>query len=168
MKKFNNCFIKDGDTYLEVPYSTLIMNGKRNPEYNERFFLPFNEYLMEVSKQDYLDFYKNIRRQKYLREESQLHNEVSYHALDSDKLYGEEILKDVFVNVEAEAIQSIMLIKLRKALLQLSKMELQLIDALYFQSKSERTYSVETGIPRMTISNRKNRIIEKLKKLLEK
>ncbi|MFZ2540075.1 MAG: sigma-70 family RNA polymerase sigma factor, partial [Oscillospiraceae bacterium] len=68
----------------------------------------------------------------------------------------------------AEAIQSIMLIKLRKALLQLSKMELQLIDALYFQSKSERTYSVETGIPRMTISNRKNRIIEKLKKLLEK
>jgi RNA polymerase sigma factor (sigma-70 family) len=46
--------------------------------------------------------------------------------------------------------------------------ERTLIQALFFERKTEREYSAETGIPRKTINNRRRVILEKLKKLLKK
>lgn len=52
---------------------------------------------------------------------------------------------------------------LYKALDTLSETEMELIDAIYFEGKSERKYSAETGIPRMTINSRKQVILNKIK-----
>ena len=50
--------------------------------------------------------------------------------------------------------------------------ERELIDALFFSNSgdgmAEREYSVISGIPQKTINDRKRRIFEKLKKLLQK
>jgi len=43
-----------------------------------------------------------------------------------------------------------------------------LIHTLFFQGKSERQLSSESGIPLMTLNDRKRRILQKLKKFLEK
>ena len=57
--------------------------------------------------------------------------------------------------------------KLRKCLLLLSFAERSLIEALYYQEKTERELSKETGVHYSTIHSRKKKILEKLKKLLE-
>lgn len=57
--------------------------------------------------------------------------------------------------------------KLQKCLLLLSFAERSLIEALYYQEKTERELSKETGVHYSTIHSRKKKILEKLKKLLE-
>ena len=57
--------------------------------------------------------------------------------------------------------------KLRKCLLLLSFAERSLIEALYYQEKTERELSKETGVHYSTIHSRKKKILEKLKNLLE-
>jgi RNA polymerase sigma factor (sigma-70 family) len=58
--------------------------------------------------------------------------------------------------------------KLHQCLAQLTEEEQKLLFTLFFQNKSEHQLAVETGIPRMTIHNRKKRILARLKKLMEK
>jgi RNA polymerase sigma factor (sigma-70 family) len=75
-------------------------------------------------------------------------------------------------SVEDEAHKNILLEKLRLCLGQLSPNERELIDALFFSNggsgMTEREYAVLSGIPQQTISDRKLRLLKKLKKLLEK
>ena len=79
---------------------------------------------------------------------------------------GEEILPDMSINIEDEITDKIQLEELHRALQELSKEEMLLIGALFFDGYSEREWSVISGIPQKTINNRKQRIIEKLKKIL--
>lgn len=48
--------------------------------------------IMEVSEKEYIGFYRNKRRQKYLDEQRRDNGDVSYDALNSDEINGEEIL----------------------------------------------------------------------------
>lgn len=71
-------------------------------------------------------------------------------------------------SVEDTAVKSVMLEKMLNCLKFLSMEEQELITELFFNGKSERRLSSETGIPYMTIHDRKTRILGKLKKLMEK
>lgn len=64
--------------------------------------------------------------------------------------------------IHAEDIQ-----KLRAALQQLEPDEAELIHALFFLGLSERQFAKRTGIPAMTIHDRKKRILGKLYKIIE-
>jgi len=88
MAKFKNCFIKDNESYREIPYTALFIGKERNPEYANRYFLPFHGYLLEVPFEDYQEEYQDIRRLKYLQKEAQRNGEISYDALDSEEMNG--------------------------------------------------------------------------------
>lgn len=79
-----------------------------------------------------------------------------------------EQFSDTSVHVEDEACFAIMCDALHQALSQLDAQERELIQALYFEQKTERQWAAEIGVPRMTMHDQKVRILEKLKKLLEK
>ena len=64
-------------------------------------------------------------------------------------------------------VTKIMIEKLKECLSLLSDDELNLIIQLFYEEKSQRQLSEESGIPVMTISDRKNRILKKLKKYME-
>ena len=68
--------------------------------------------------------------------------------------------------VEDAVIKKDDLCRLRAALDQLSEEERALIHALFFDECSERELEEMMGIHRMTIHNRKIRILQKLKKML--
>jgi DNA-directed RNA polymerase specialized sigma24 family protein len=70
--------------------------------------------------------------------------------------------------VEDVAVKAVMIEKMLVCLKMLSPKEQELINELFFKGKSERQLSAETGIPNMTIHDRKIKILYKLKKLLEK
>ena len=168
MREFEHCFIIENGTYREISYTTLYIGTDRNPEYADRYFLPLHGCLMEVPFEDYKKEYQNRRRSKYIQEEARLNGEVSYHALENEDRNGEEILRDLYTDVENEAIMHIMCGMLRKALKKLTETELDLIEALYYHGQTERQYAKAHGILHNAVHKRKMRILGKLKKIIEK
>jgi RNA polymerase sigma factor (sigma-70 family) len=71
------------------------------------------------------------------------------------------LLSDVIINREY-------IKKLEAALKQLSEDEYRLIKALFFEGVSERSYAENLGVTQQCISKRKMKILNKLKKILEK
>lgn len=63
-------------------------------------------------------------------------------------------------------LKSMMIEKLHSALELLNKADRELIDALFFQEMTERTYAEKKGVYRNAIHKRKQRILENLKNLL--
>lgn len=57
--------------------------------------------------------------------------------------------------------------KLHIALDALTVEERLLIHELFFNGKSERILAEELGVPRMTLSDRKHRILKKMRKVIE-
>ncbi|MPL87841.1 hypothetical protein SDC9_33851 [bioreactor metagenome] len=70
--------------------------------------------------------------------------------------------------VDDTVVKAVMIEKMLACLKRLTSKEQELITELFFKSKSERQLSMETGIPYMTIHDRKVKILYKLKKLMEK
>lgn len=166
-KQPKTVYIIENGKYTELTYEEFRHREQTCPLYADRLFIPLHGMLMEVSEKDYLDFYKNKRRQKYIDERSAENGDFSYDMLTTDDFSGEDILIADQPDVCDTVVESIMTDKLRKSLQLLNQDEKLLIHALYFERKSERKVSEETGIPQKTINDRKRRIIAKLKKLLE-
>ena len=66
-----------------------------------------------------------------------------------------------------ESVENTVLHKLHTALAMLTLEEQALIQALFFEEKTERQYAEELGVYRNAVHVRKIRILNKLKKLLE-
>lgn len=68
---------------------------------------------------------------------------------------------------EAVVIRKEMIQRLQTVLQKLEPSEAELIHVLFFEGLSERQSSKRTGIPQMTIHDRKKKILNKLHKLIE-
>lgn len=160
------CFIKVNGEYQEISYEELLRRCNKYGEYKLRKFIPLHGMLMEVTPDEYKDFYKKKNRQLYLTKRSALYNDLSIDMLTTDDFNGEDILVDTH-DVAMLIEDKIMVDKLHRCLLFLKIHERELIDALFYRGLSEREWSIETGIPQKTINDRKSRILTKLKKYLE-
>lgn len=95
----------------------------------------------------------------------------SYHAAldpDADSLSGEELLEDMECNVEEDAIKSVMICEMCKAIKKLPVDDQQLIYYLYLKKErmTEKKYAQFTGEERTTINSRKYRILRTLREML--
>ncbi|MDR3586955.1 MAG: sigma-70 family RNA polymerase sigma factor [Desulfosporosinus sp.] len=57
--------------------------------------------------------------------------------------------------------------KLHYALKELTADERELVEELYFKQNSEREYEKSTGVPRKTVAYRREKILAKLRKLMD-
>ena len=80
----------------------------------------------------------------------------------------EDIIRDIYADVERDAITEIMTEKLHQALQQLTSDELELVEALYFQEQTERQYATTLGISQKGVNKRRRKILNKLKVCIEK
>ena len=161
-------FILENGKYKEITYSELQKLEQSDKSYAEKFFLPLYGMLMEVTAETYKAYYKDKRRQKYIDERSLLNGDVSYDALDTDETLGAEVFADTKTNVEAAVINKMTVAELRKAFLLLSPDERELITAIYIQNLTEREYAKQKGVYHNAVHKRKLRILEKLKKFLDR
>lgn len=161
-------FILENGKYKEITYSELQKLEQSDKSYAEKFFLPLYGMLMEVTAETYKAYYKDQRRQKYIDERSLLNGDVSYDALDTDETLGAEVFADTKTNVEAAVINKMTVAELRKAFLLLSPDERELITAIYIQNLTEREYAKQKGVYHNAVHKRKLRILEKLKKFLDR
>ena len=163
----SKCFIRTGSGYEEITYGELLRREETDPSYKSRRFLPLHGMLMEVTAEQYEDFYRDRRRQKYLYERSKENRDISIDMLTTEQFNGADILVSDGMDIEEQVTRKILLDKLHICLSLLTEEEQVLVWALFFESKTEREWSAETGIPQKTINDRKRRILGKLKKLLE-
>ena len=122
----------------------------------------------EVSKETYQKYKKEHDHSKMLQE---YENEVQIFSLDAmaaADITGYGVIADTNVNVEDEAIHNLMIEKLREVLKELSSDELHLIEQIYTYEKTEREMAAELGISQVAVHKRKLKVLDKLKKFLEK
>ncbi len=135
---------------------------------HKKYYIHVPGALVEVSEGVYFAYYQEKRRGRTLREKDERNGAVSYDELDTPELTGQEMIPDRdAVSVEDAALANILREKLHRCLALLDEPDRQLIQALYFEGLSERKYAKRVEIPQQTISDRKRRILARLKKLLE-
>ena len=163
--KPTNVFIKENDEYIEISYKEFC--EKQNTEFKDKFFISLHDMLMEVDEAYYIEFYREQRREKYLRERAIEKGDVYYNSLDTEDFCGEEILIDPDENVEEQVMDKLMTEHIRYIVSLLPSDESELIEALFFNGYSERQWSKISGVPQKTINDRKQKILLKLKKILK-
>ena len=161
-------FILENGNYKEITYGELKQLEQADKSYMDKFFLPLHGMLMEVTEQTYREYYRDKRRQKYIDERSKLNGDVSYNALDTDETLGEDVFADTKTDVETEVINKMTVAELRKAFLLLSPDERELITAIYIHNLTEREFAKQKGVYHNAVHKRKLRVLEKLRKFLDK
>ena len=86
------CFVFAPDGYEEITYSELCRRREMDQGYEEKKFIPLHGMLMEVTPEQYREFYRNRRRQKYLDERSKDNGDISIDMLTTPEFNGADIL----------------------------------------------------------------------------
>ena len=160
-------YIIENGGYTELTYEEFRRREQICPLYADKLFLPLYGRLMEVSKEDYTEFYRAKRRQKYLDERSADNGDFSYDMLTTDEFSGEDILIAEQPDVCDTVVEGIMTDKLRKAILKLTDEEQLLIYRHYYAGISGTDLAEIYGVSQQAISKRIAKIRAKLKNLLE-
>lgn len=153
------------------------MDGKefyrfvRSREGRGRYFIDFDDYVIEATKDQYEDWRREKDHSDYLREQEDGLILLSLHS-DAINGYGdgEDVIMDDRVNVEETAIQMVQSKALYSALRQLDTPSYQLIYDLYLKDRrwTERAMAKELGISQNAINKQKKKILRKLKFLVVK
>ena len=136
----------------------------------KKFYIRVENQVEQVTEEVYREYFKMDRRERYLEERDLVHGRFLYSQLDNvyEDVLGEEMIADSLAEDLCDAIVSkIMIEKLKECLSLLSDEDLNLMIQLFYEEKSQRQLSVESGVPVMTISDRKNRVLKKIKKSME-
>ena len=135
---------------------------------NERnYTLKVRGTRITVTKEVYRAYYQCRDREKYLDRLAE-DNNISLDECNDKGIPVEYIISTAMDSMEDEIAQRDMIERLQKCLLLMNEAERQLIMAVFYLRKSEHQLAAETGIPRMTLHDRKIKALGKLKKLLEK
>lgn len=136
---------------------------------DKKYIMRVGDQLIEVKKEVYLLHHQTKRRALYLEERDLANGVVYYNDMDTEETTGEDAIPDkTSPPVDEAVVQNIMIEKLGESLVLLNQAERDLIKALFYDGFSEREWAATTGIPQRTINDRKQRILNKLKKLIEK
>ena len=169
MKKLNpkKVFIIADGSYREITPAEHEFRKEADAGYREKKFIGLHSMIMEVSEKEYIGFYRNKRRQKYLDEQRRDNGDVSYDALNSDEFNGEEILIAELPDVCDTLVHQQLLDKLRKTVDALPEDEKALIVAHFYDEVLQTELAERYGVSQQAISKKIAKIRAKLKKLLE-
>lgn len=134
-----------------------------------------------VTDEVYMVFIKSERKERYRNDELKndkflinpqngavkriLSREDSYDRLTDDCNLE---FADKSENTEDKAITTMLIDKLRDAVMTLSDIEKHIIYGLFFQGKTAKRISKELGVSVQAIYQRKHNILKKLRKIIEK
>lgn len=161
-------YIIENGGYTELTYEEFRRRVQICLLYADKLFLPLYGSLMEVSKEDYEEYYRQRNRQIYIDRRASRNGDVSYNALTTDEFNGEDILIAEQPDVCDTVVESIMTDKLKEAILKLTDEEQLLIYRHYYADIPGTELAEIYGVSQQAISKRIAKIRVKLKNLLEK
>lgn len=140
---------------------------KKNSE-GKVYLINLGHSVMEVDEIAYHDFYKEENREDYRQKLAIKNNVVSKESLISGEFNECNLVVDTSEPLDEKVMREIMIEKLPEAISTLNDEEKELIRQIYFNHVSERDLGKIMGVPRTTISYRKEKALKKLKKFFEK
>lgn len=171
-------YLRKAEPYDQNPNSNWItMTGREfyhfinSPEGRGRYFIKWDDLVIEASKEQYTDWLCNEKHSVYLRDHEKGWDFLSlYSDLSWNGKSGEEFVPDPAIDVEIEAIALIQQRALVEALRQLDHQSFYLIYSLYLASdrRTENELASEVGISQQALHKRKDKILKQLKFLVVK
>lgn len=135
--------------------------------HEKKYAIPVDGKLYETTKEIYEAYYQMDRRERYLEERDIKKGVMNFGDIDDANYSAEERIVDENTDIEAEVINKILYRAVLEAMSSLSEEEKWLIQELFFYGKSQRQLSKEQDIPLMTIHNRKEKVLEKIRKIIK-
>ena len=132
----------------------------------KRFFILIDDALLEVTREQYIDYYKDKRRQKYVDEEAVAAGVFFADDLTDSSINGEVIFVDTAPDVCDSVMKQMLIDKMHEALALLPEDERELIVRIYFDDETERQLADEFHLSQGAIHKRKSKILEKLKQIM--
>ena len=133
----------------------------------KEFYLYVNGQKVKVSEDIYKVYWREREHEKYLEQVDRKNHLLFFSSLDQDGHFAENII-DESVDVEKIVETQMMVEALRKAISKLNNEERDIIERLYFNDETLSSVARDKGVTYQTIQWRKDRILRKLKEILEK
>jgi len=151
---------------FELTTNSKIFGGSKM---NTQFYIYIGGNPVEVSAEIYYTYHTMARREKYQYERDNAKGTYLYSNLDTNEVLGEEMIPSSKISkpVEHEVFEKFTIEQLYIAIGRLDERERDLIGALYFEGKSQSQLSRETGIPQQTISYQSDKVLKKLRSLMD-
>lgn len=134
----------------------------------EKYMIKIQGDLIEVSEDVYYAYFRMERQERWQEEKKQVHDVLSYDALDNEEIVGAEMIPDLTSpSLEENVISRELKDRLHHAVEALPRGERELIHAIYVEGKSEREYAKQQGCSQNKIYKRRIKILSKLKMFLD-
>ena len=123
----------------------------------KEYFLYVKGKAVKVSEEVYKAYWKITEHEKYLIKKDWKNNVTPFSALDYDGHFVDNKIIEVKMQIE----------ELNKALATLTRKERELIEAIFYKEESLRSIGKKEKVSYQAIGKRRDKILEKLRKLLE-
>lgn len=133
----------------------------------ENYVIKVGTELVQVTREVYEEYHRMERRERYLEERDKENSVLLFSTLRAEDSSTDVPIEDTEVNIEEEVIKQMFLDKLPKALALLSDDEIDMIRDLYWNDMSIRELAKKTETAKSTILSKRDRILAKLRKVLE-
>ena len=141
------------------------MKNKVYKKQREQGTIRIGDVIFLVTGAEYAEYYAELERKKYVRRQER-GKRISYEKAIEDGLPIDLLSANPSVSVEEEAEKNILIELMLNAIEQLDAADKQLIRLLFFYEFSCREISRQLGVDEGTIRYRKNKILNKLRKVL--
>nr|WP_040627936.1 sigma factor-like helix-turn-helix DNA-binding protein [Solobacterium moorei] len=119
-----------------------------------------------VSEEVYKAYWKITEHEKYLQRKDWKYDVIPFSAMDYDGHFVDNIT-DERIDIEKIVEVKMQIEELNKALATLTKKERELIEAIFYKEESLRAIGKKEKVSYKAIGKRRDKILEKLRKLLE-
>ena len=132
----------------------------------KEYYLYVNGQRVKVSEQIYKVYWREKEHEKYLEQVDKKNHLLFFSSLDHDGHYVDNIV-DESVDVEKIVETQMMIEAVRNAISRLNVEERDIIERLYFNDEAIRLVAKLKSITHPALIKRRNKILEKLKKIIE-
>ena len=133
---------------------------------NKEYYLYVKGKAVLVSEEVYKAYWKITEHEKYLCRKDWKHNVISFSALDHDGHFVDSII-DEKIDLEKIVEVRMQIEELHRALNTLTKEERELMEAIFYKEESLRSIGKKEKVSYQAISKRRDKILEKLRKILK-
>ena len=130
------------------------------------YFIYVKGKAVPVSEEVYKAYWKITEHEKYLQRKDWKYDVIPFSAMDYDGHFVDNIT-DERIDIEKIIEVKMQIEELNKALATLTKKERELIEAIFYKEESLRAIGKKEKVSYQAIGKRRDKILEKLRKLLE-
>ena len=132
----------------------------------KEYYLYVNGQRVKVSEQIYKVYWREKEHEKYLEQADKKNHLLFFSSLDHDGNFVDNII-DEKIDLEKIVEVKMKIEELNKALATFTKKERELMEAIFYREESLRSIGKKEKVSYQAIGKRRDKILEKLRKLLE-